>query len=473
LSALAAAAAWLQPRSSSHSRSAVAAGAPDAPWLRARRAGGPAGRAAGGRAAAGAQPVTAVVAAVTSRSWLAADLLVVADAATLLGAPRWQGAALAALAALALAAWPRACRLSPPALAVAAVALLLGPAAVALALGAPWTAWHRSGARPALTFSERSPWVLGGERFARATTLRFAEGQRVVDAGGPASIAWSSAMRRRRPCASGADGGRCAHAPPGRRAERRGRARTCASRLGAGAGRAGVRRRVGRRARARPRLLPVALGALVTMLGGALALVPPARRGRAAAAGPLVLARGDDRRARMGVYAAGVPDLVLGGALPAPLLRLPTAALGARAGVPLALLTAARCSCCWPPPPWRCASAWPPRPRPRRSCGPASWWRRRRSRSGPSIPGVCSRWRSAWPRQPGRRLAWRRRRWAPWRVRCGVAWRSCPGGAARAGAGRAGVARGAGPVSGARRAAARLAAARAMPPDGERVAPGG
>jgi len=88
-----------------------------------------------------------------------------------------------------------------------------------------------------------------------------------------------------------------------------------------------------------PRLLPLALGGLVTMLGGALALVPASRRGRAAAAGPLVLLAATSAALAWGVYAAGVPDLVLAGALPAPLLRLPTAVLGAAAGVPLALLT--------------------------------------------------------------------------------------------------------------------------------------
>src|SRR5205814_4270592 len=88
-----------------------------------------------------------------------------------------------------------------------------------------------------------------------------------------------------------------------------------------------------------PRLLPLAVGALVTMLGGALAIVPASRPGRAAAAGPVVLLVATFAALAWGVYAAGVPDLVLAGALPAPLLRLPTIALGARAGIPLALLT--------------------------------------------------------------------------------------------------------------------------------------
>jgi len=339
LSALAAAAPWLQPALVVALAFRVAAGAPDAPWLALAALVAPLVALLADARPPARNPVTAVVAAVTVTLVLAADLLVVADAATLLGAPRWQGAALAALAALALAAWPRARRLSPPALAVAAVALLLGPAAVALALGAPWTAWHRSGARPALTFSERSPWVLGGERFARATTLRFAEGQRVVtlaagvyrvverDAATPTVREWrltaGDALTLRPGDELSVEAGAHVRFEAGRRVP--------------GAPASGVE---WADAPARgPRLLPVALGALVTMLGGALALVPPARRGRAAAAGPLVLLAATTAALAWGVYAAGVPDLVLGGALPAPLLRLPTAALGARAGVPLALLT--------------------------------------------------------------------------------------------------------------------------------------
>lgn len=339
MSALAAVAAWLQPALVAALAFRVAAGTPDAPWLGLAALVAPLVALLAGARPPGRNPVTAIVAAVTVTLVLAADLLVAADAATLLGAARWQGAVLAALATLAITMWAPARRLSPSAVAMAAVVLLLGSGAVALAAGAPWTAWHRSGVRPALTFPAQSSWVLGGQRFARATTLRFAEGQRVVtlaagvyrvverDAATPTVREWrlaaGDALTLRPGDELSVEAGAHVRFEAGRRVP--------------GAPASGV---AWADASARgPRLLPIALGAVVTMLGGALALVPTPRSGRAAAAGPLVLLAATSAALAWGVYAAGVPDLVLGGALPAPLLRLPTAALGAPAGVPLALLT--------------------------------------------------------------------------------------------------------------------------------------
>lgn len=339
MSALAAVAAWLQPALVTALAFRVAAGTPDAPWLGLAALVAPLVALLAGARPPGRNPVTAIVAAVTVSLVLAADLLVAADAATLLGAARWQGAVLVALATLAIAMWAPSRRLSPSAVAMAAVVLLLGSGAVALAAGAPWTAWHRSGVRPALTFPAQSSWVLGGQRFARATTLRFAEGQRVVtlaagvyrvverDAATPIVREWrlaaGDALTLRPGDELSVEAGAHVRFEAGRRVP--------------GAPASGV---AWADASARgPRMLPLALGAVVTMLGGALALVPTPRRGRAAAAGPLVLLAATSAALAWGVYAAGVPDLVLGGALPAPLLRLPTAALGAPAGVPLALLT--------------------------------------------------------------------------------------------------------------------------------------
>ena len=339
MSALAAVAAWLQPALVTALAFRVAAGTPDAPWLGLAALVAPLVALLAGARPPGRNPVTAIVAAVTVSLVLAADLLVAADAATLLGAARWQGAVLVALATLAIAMWAPSRRLSPSAVAMAAVVLLLGSGAVALAAGAPWTAWHRSGVRPALTFPAQSSWVLGGQRFARATTLRFTEGQRVVtlaagvyrvverDAATPIVREWrlaaGDALTLRPGDELSVEAGAHVRFEAGRRVP--------------GAPASGV---AWADASARgPRMLPLALGAVVTMLGGALALVPTPRRGRAAAAGPLVLLAATSAALAWGVYAAGVPDLVLGGALPAPLLRLPTAALGAPAGVPLALLT--------------------------------------------------------------------------------------------------------------------------------------
>ena len=338
MTALAALAAWLQPVLVLALAFRITAGAPDAPWLALAALVAPLVALLASARPAARNPVVAGAAAVTITLVLAADLLVAADAATVLGLARWQGAALAALGALALAAWAPARRLSAPALAVAAVALLLGPAAVALAAGGtPWTAWQRSGLRPALTFAEQSTWVRAGGRFARATTLRFTEGQRVVtlaagvfrvverDAATPTVREWrlaaGDALALRPGDELTVEGGARLRFEAGRRVP--------------GAPASGVE---WADAPARgPRLLPLALGALATLLGGALALVPPVR-GRAAAAGPLVLVTATTAALAWGLYSATTPDLVLGGALPAPLLRLPAAVLGP-AGLPLAVLT--------------------------------------------------------------------------------------------------------------------------------------
>jgi hypothetical protein len=92
-----------------------------------------------------------------------------------------------------------------------------------------------------------------------------------------------------------------------------------------------------------PGMLPAALGALVTLVGGAVALVPAGtRRGAPAALGPLLLLAGVAAAMGWGIYAAATaPDLALGGSLLAPLLGLPSLALGARAGLPLAAAAAA------------------------------------------------------------------------------------------------------------------------------------
>lgn len=340
MNALAASAAWLQPALVVAVAFRVAAGEADAPWLALTALVAPlVALLASGRPSS-RNPVVAVVAAVAVTLLLGADFLVAADVATLLGASRWHGVALAALPALAVAAWAPARRVSPWALAVAAAVLLLVPAAVALAAGAmPWSAWHRSGVRGALTFSDGSAWVTGGERFARATTLRFAEGQRVValapgvyrvverDAATPTVREWRLAS------------GEALTLRPGDEltVEAGARVRFEAGRRVPGAPASGI---TWADAPARgPRMLPAALGALVTLLGGALALVPQARRGRVAVAGPAVLLAVMMAALAWGVYAAAVPDLVLAGAWPAPLLRLPALALGPAAGLPLAALS--------------------------------------------------------------------------------------------------------------------------------------
>ena len=86
-------------------------------------------------------------------------------------------------------------------------------------------------------------------------------------------------------------------------------------------------------------MLPAALGALVTLIGGALALVPPPARGdRTAVAGPLALLVATAAAVGWGVYAAAIaPELALGGSPLAAIVRLPGLVLGTR-GRLLALL---------------------------------------------------------------------------------------------------------------------------------------
>jgi hypothetical protein len=86
-------------------------------------------------------------------------------------------------------------------------------------------------------------------------------------------------------------------------------------------------------------MVPAALGALVTLVGGALALVPPpARNDRSAVAGPVALFLATSGAVVWGIYAAAIaPELALGGSPLAAIVRLPGLVLGAR-GRLLALL---------------------------------------------------------------------------------------------------------------------------------------
>jgi hypothetical protein len=345
MSALAAVTVWLQPVLLTTLALRVAAGDADAPWLALGALIAPlVALLAPADRRDDCNPVATTAASIAVTVVLAADFVVVADAATLLGGAAWQGVVLAAGLALLLPLLPAARRLSTPVLALVAIALLLPLAAVALRTGAaPWTAWSHGGLRAALTFPEASGWVRDGERFARAVRLTFSEGQRVTaltaglyrvverDAVPPTVRDWRL------------EAGETLTLRPG-------------DELSIDAG-ARLRFEAGRRlpsapasgiawadAPARgPWMLPAALGALVTLVGGARALVPAARRrGAGAAAGPLMLMAAVAVAVGWGVYAAAAaPDLALGGSLLAPLLRLPPRALGPHAGGALGALAAA------------------------------------------------------------------------------------------------------------------------------------
>jgi hypothetical protein len=344
MTALAAAAVWLQPVLLATLALRVAGGDADAPWLALGALVAPlVALVAAPRRASGSNPVVATATAAAVTLVLAADFIVAADAATLLGAAPWLGVTLAAALSLLVPLLPGARRVSAPALAVATGALLLPLVSVALTTGtAPWTAWSRGGWRPSLTFPETSGWVRDGERFARPARLTFAEAQRVTtltagvyrvverDAAEPTVREWRLAA------------GETLTLRPGDElsVEAGARLRFEAGRRVPGAPASGI---VWADAPARgPSMLPAAVGALATLVGGALALVPAPRRGPPAAAGPLVLLTATAAAVGWGVYAAATaPDLALGGSLLAPIVTLPLRALGPRTGAPLAVLALA------------------------------------------------------------------------------------------------------------------------------------
>src|SRR5262249_43620649 len=133
------------------------------------------------RAALPRHPVMLAIAAAIAALLSWAHLAVLADAATLLGASRWHACALAAALALVATLVPNAERWRGAALVLGGAALLLALIAAGTALErAPWTAWQDAAARPALVFGGGSPWVDEGARFVRSTTVAFDEGQRVV-----------------------------------------------------------------------------------------------------------------------------------------------------------------------------------------------------------------------------------------------------------------------------------------------------
>lgn len=341
MTALAAAAVWLQPVLLAALALRVAAGAADAPWLALGVLVAPlVALLAPARRSSGLGPVATSALAVAVTFVLAADLVVAADAALLLGVTPWLGVVGAGALALLVPLLPGARRVSPLALAAAAVVLSLPLVSIALTTRTPpWAAWSQGGLRPALTFPETSEWVVDGERFARAARITFAEGQRVTamsagvfhvvehDAAQPTVREWRLAA------------GETLTLRPGDElsVEAGARLRFEAGRRVPGAPASGIAWADSPARTAA--MLPAALGALATLVGGALALVPAVRRGPAAAPGPLVLLVATVAAVGWGVYAAAAaPDLALGGSLLAPVLRLPLRALGPRTGAPLAVL---------------------------------------------------------------------------------------------------------------------------------------
>jgi hypothetical protein len=191
---------------------------------------------------------------------------------------------------------------------------------------------------------ERSAWVAHGLRFERPTTLSFTEDHRLTTL--------TPAVYR----VTERDGARIVV-----REWRLGEGETLAVRPGdlvevpAGAR---VRFEAGKRVPGAPasgvvwaeapergelRRLPRVLGVLVTLLGGAVALVRPMRAGRLGLASePLLWLAFVVGGACWGIYAAALaPELSAAGAAAAPIVGVPTAALGPRAGAAAALAVTA------------------------------------------------------------------------------------------------------------------------------------
>jgi hypothetical protein len=344
---LAATAAWTSPVVLVVIAAQVGAGAPDAPLLVLAAVVAP--LAALLRPRAPAAPATragAVVAVAVTGLLVLANLLVFAEAAVLLGAARWHGAA-AAGAVLALLALARVHARRPAFLLALGLAAVLLPlvALAARSHTAPWTAWTVGASRIALTLGARSAWVTRGERFPRDAVLHFTEGHRVVamtpgtyrvverDAGQAVVREWQL------------DAGETLRLRPGDRlaVHSGARVRFEAGKRVPGVVPSGVAWADPPERRRGERVLDW-LGATATLLGGAVALVRPARRvprGLALAAPALLLAAVLGATG-WGVYGATLaPELSAGAALAAPMIGLPAVAAPGTAGRALGVLVCA------------------------------------------------------------------------------------------------------------------------------------
>ena len=182
MTGLRAIAAWPGPALIATMVAAVAAGAAAAPTLLLTVALAPLlALVQPAREPAARNPVALAISLAVAGLLLWAHLTVLADAAALLGARRWQACVLATALALLATVMPNAERWRGVALTIGVAALGVVLIVAGTTLGrAPWAAWRAAAARPALVFGGGSPWVDDGARFVRSTTVPFLEGQRVV-----------------------------------------------------------------------------------------------------------------------------------------------------------------------------------------------------------------------------------------------------------------------------------------------------
>jgi hypothetical protein len=342
-SSWAAAAAWTSPVVLGLVASGVLSGSPGAPAVALAVLVGPLvarlDRTAGEASRPSAVARLAIVVGIGFVLW--ANFLLFVDVARLLGLPRWATSIVVAAVALLV---PVLLRENPAAGSRVSLAVTGGVAFVALvavvgsALAtSPWDAWTNVASRPALTFGERDPWVTEGRTLTAPVALDFTELHRVT--------ALSPAIYR-------VD-------EPGRFREwqlREGEALTlrAGDRLVLEAG-ARLRFEAGKRVpgaaasgvawadppeRSAPLTIAETIGAALTLVAGALALVGPASPTtiRGASALPPAMVLGALCLGVYGVYSA--PGLSIGTPALAAVFSVPATVGPGAAGRMLAWLTA-------------------------------------------------------------------------------------------------------------------------------------
>ena len=334
-------------------------------------------------------PVVTLLLTVGVLLW--ANVALAGDVAVWLGAPRWQGIVVTAVAGWLLTAWRPLRRTAPLLLSIALVAATAPLLQVAWAVGlGPIAAWERVATQAAFRFPPASPWVTTGRSLAAAPRRRAARLRRGAPPDRPGRRHAAGAHPRRHPPGRDrvdADSGPVRHAPRG--------------------GRAGARRGAapalrGRQARARGARVGHGVGR-----DPAAALARPRRPARHRAGG----------RGRAPPRRADPPPLAQPHRL-----RRGRAAGGLRVGAGVGGVRGAAVtrSCSWAASPWSGSS----------SC--------RAPRSSPSPGAARSRRSCWWPGSPrSSRRAWR----------CASGWAR----SIRPGAGRSGAIRASGPVSSAAR----------------------
>ena len=335
MTALRGLAAWTGPVLVGTLTTRVAAGAPDAPMLVLAVVVAPLVALLQPPVDDAPHAVSAVATGVSATLILAASFVPLGDAAVLLGGRRWHGVMLASALLVLLAVTPGADRWRSAALLIGGAALVLGLLTLASATGrSPLMAWREAAARPALVFSAHSPWVTDGGWFARRATLGFDEGHRmvavaaatfrVVEHDGKSEVVRDWRLAAGDPL-SVRPGDRVTVEAGSRVRFEAGKRVPGAAASGAAWADAGVSPLVG------------SVAALITLVLGAVGLVPAAgRRGFAAPATLLVVALA---ATGWGVFAvATAPEVMLSGSVAEPLLRVSSAVPGARAFAPLGVL---------------------------------------------------------------------------------------------------------------------------------------